>query len=170
MLTPEEKQELAERCRESFTQVGEASSQAIDASQKAATAWQRKVDKWSAFTEEIGRGNLPFDEIIDYLESKGRKSELAEFLGIAIAALEADREAEKASTEADIACARAETFLADMINQGILDKDNKGIASVLKGLRENEDFTREFRENQLGRIPPGIEQAFRQKLEELQED
>jgi len=168
MLTEIEKQELTARSGESFKQLEEANSQAIDACQKVATALERMLDIWSAVIEEIGRGNLPVDEIIDYLESKGRKSELVEFLRIAIAASEADREAEKASTEAAIAGARAETFLADATNQGILDKDNKVIASAFKRLREIEDFVRELRESE--RIPPGSEQALRQKLEELQED
>ena len=75
---------------------------------------------------------------------------------------------EKASTEAAIAGGRAETFLADAKNHGILDKDNKVIALLLKHLREVEDFVRELGESV--RIPPGSEQALRRKLEELQED
>lgn len=168
MLTPDEKQEFAERYRESLTKVGEASRQGADACLLAMTAWQRMMDKPFAFTEELGRGNLTPEEIIDYLESKGRKSELAEYRSMAAAALEADQEAEKARTEGAIAAARAETFLADAINQGFLDKDDKEFAPKLKGLRKIVDFLRELRESvfvreliESVRVLPGSEQALR---------
>jgi len=107
MVTEEEKRDLVERSRDSFKRVQEASRQAIDSSQRAAAATQRSIDVMSKYGEEMGRRASPAREIIEHLTSKGRTSELAEFLRIIRVDEHAGQEAEDASAEAELAWARA---------------------------------------------------------------
>ncbi len=168
MLTAEEKQGLAGRCRESFKQAVEANRQAEDADRKSVDALQGMAKQMSVYEEETGRKNLSIDEIVAHLESQGRHSQLAEFLDVTLAVADTDQEADTANTEADIANARADTFLADAINQGILDRDDEGVAAALKNLRKNENFLRE-NEKRAVRLTPGSEQPLRDLRQKLKE-
>lgn len=171
MLSKEEKRDLMKRARESFEQAHLASIQAIDASHRAAMAWQQQVELMSALGREMGSGHVNAEEITDYLMSKGRKPEAVEFLRGAIATLQADKAAEKSATEAEIASARVQTFLADELNHGILDTGNGEGTALLKRFREQDDFWREReRGRRLSSPKPEVQLALRMKLAELELD
>lgn len=168
MLAREEKQDLTERIRESFKQAIEAGRQAEDAGQKAVDASQRLNDKVSAYEEETGRKNLSIDQIVAHLESQGRHSELAEFLDVTLAFADTGQDADTANKEADIANSLADTFLADAINQGILDRNDEGVAAGLKNLREAYEFMRENEKRAVRLTPESVHSLrdLRQKLRE----
>src|SRR5437899_737181 len=113
MMTEKEKRVLIERSWDSFKRVRDTCGQAVHASQKAATATQRSIDLMSKFGVEMGRRAPSVREITEYLTSKGRIPELDEFLRVVRSDEEAGRKAEEVSTEAELAYARAQTFLAD---------------------------------------------------------
>jgi len=169
MLTDKERRELIERASDSFSQLQEASKRAVSAGLRASVAWQRHIDLGSNVCDEMGLGRVNAQEVVDYLISKGRRSEAADFVRDALATLEADREAETAATEAEIASARAETFVADELNHGILDRENGEVVAWLKSQREHQKLWREPDNRQRILALSGIEQTLRQKLKELEE-